>query len=103
VGNLVGVKLECLSRAKPRRQEVEMKRIRVQYYAVFREQRGIHDEVVETGAATAADLYTELAGRYRFSLPSKLVRASINLVFKPLNTHIEDEDTVVFIPPVAGG
>jgi molybdopterin converting factor small subunit len=80
-----------------------MKRIRVQYYAVFREQRGLGEETVGTAATTAAELYAELAERHGFSLPPGLVRASINLEFKPLESAISEGDAVVFIPPVAGG
>jgi len=82
---------------------VAMKEVKVQYYAVFREQRGLGEETLETAAITAGDLYRELAERHGFSLPPSLVRASVNLQFKPLGDHLQDGDTVVFIPPVAGG
>ena len=80
-----------------------MRQVRVQYYAVFREQRGIGEETIETSAATAGDLYRELASRHGFSLPPSLVRASVNLQFKPLDEPLSTGDTVVLIPPVAGG
>jgi molybdopterin converting factor small subunit len=76
-----------------------MKQIKVQYYAVFREQKGRSEDALETSAATVADLYAELGLR----LDPKLVRASINQQFKPMDTPLCDGDTVVFIPPVAGG
>ena len=77
----------------------KMKRLTVQYYAVFREQRGLHEETLDTDAHTAADLYRELG----LSLSPDLVRVSINLQFKPLDSPLTTGDTVVFIPPVAGG
>jgi sulfur-carrier protein len=80
-----------------------MKRIKVQYYAVFREQRGLSEEEVEFSDSTAGELYDLLSTQHNFSLPSQLVRASVNLQFKPLETELKDGDTVVFIPPVAGG
>jgi sulfur-carrier protein len=80
-----------------------MKRIKVQYYAVFREQRRLGEEVVETDAKTAGELYAELAARHDFKLPASLVRASVNLQFEPLDSVVAEGDTVVFIPPVAGG
>jgi molybdopterin converting factor small subunit len=76
-----------------------MKHIKVQYYAVFREQKGMSEETVSTESATAADLYRELGLR----LDPAIVRASINLQFKPMTTELCDGDAVVFIPPVAGG
>ena len=80
-----------------------MKQIKVQYFAVFREQSGSSEESIQTNARTASDLYQELAAKHSFSLPQGIVRASINLEFKPLESEIKDGDTVVFIPPVAGG
>ena len=76
-----------------------MKSVRVKYFALFREQRGIGEEILQTEAATAEALYAELG----FSLPPSLVRCSLNLEFKPLNSKLQDGDEVVFIPPVAGG
>jgi molybdopterin converting factor small subunit len=76
-----------------------MKQIKVQYYAVFREQKGRSEETVETSAMTAGDLYAELG----LKLDPKLVRASINLQFQPMDAELSTGDTVVFIPPVAGG
>jgi molybdopterin converting factor small subunit len=80
-----------------------MKEIKVQYYAIFREQRGLGEEQVQTSARTAGELYDELAAMHQFSLSPKLVRASINLQFQSMDTALGDGDTVVFIPPVAGG
>ncbi|HEY2677466.1 MAG TPA: NTP transferase domain-containing protein, partial [Steroidobacteraceae bacterium] len=39
-------------------------RLNVQYYALMREQAGRSEETLETTAATPADLYRELVGRY---------------------------------------
>ncbi len=79
------------------------KTIRIQYYALFREECGCTDETVKTSAHTVRDLYTELAMRYSFSLPPDILRVSINNAFQSLDTILNDNDTVVFIPPVAGG
>jgi len=80
-----------------------MRTIKVQYYAVFREASGLSEEELRTAAASAMELYEELKRRFGFTLPPAMVRASINLQFKPLETELKDGDTVVFIPPVAGG
>lgn len=76
-----------------------MKQIKVQYFAVFREQMGKSEEVVSTSAGTAADLYRELG----LKLDPSLVRASVNLQFQAMSADLHDGDSVVFIPPVAGG
>lgn len=80
-----------------------MKRVNVQYFAIFREQSGLSEEVVETSAVNGAELYAHLASQYGFSLPVNLVRLSVNLEFRQLDSEIRDGDSVVFIPPVAGG
>lgn len=80
-----------------------MKRIHLQYFAMFREQSGKSQEEVETSAVTAADLYEELRARYGFEMPSRLVRVSLNMSFAGLDAEIANGDSIVFIPPVAGG
>jgi len=80
-----------------------MKRLNILYYAVLREQRGQSEESVETEAVTAAELYREVALRHRFTLDRDRLRVVINESFAPWDSTLEDGDTVVFIPPVAGG
>ncbi len=80
-----------------------MMSIWVQYYAVFRERRGLGEDSVETSARTVGELYAELSARHGFTLPAPLVRASVDLSFRPLETELAGGETVVFIPPVAGG
>ncbi len=80
-----------------------MKQITIRYFALLKDQRGLRDEVIETGAATAADLYDHLASTHRFSLGRDRVRVAVNDVFADWQTPLCVNDTVVFIPPVAGG
>ena len=47
-----------------------MKRVRVQYFALLREQAKQAEETVETAAGTPAALYVELARRHGFTLPA---------------------------------
>ncbi len=77
--------------------------IRVQYYAILREQAGRSEETVVTAAATPADLYAELAGRHGLRLAREHLKVAINAEFGEWSTRLADHDTVVFIPPVAGG
>jgi sulfur-carrier protein len=80
-----------------------MKTVRVQYFAILREQRGAAQEELVTNAATPAELYTELQARHGFSLPGDRVRAAINDEFAAATAALQSGDRVVFIPPVAGG
>jgi molybdopterin-guanine dinucleotide biosynthesis protein A len=79
------------------------KRIKVQYYAILREQAGRSDESVLTGANTPRDLYNELKSRYPFSLAPEMLRVAVNAEFGEWSQRLADGDSVVFIPPVAGG
>ena len=79
------------------------KRIKVQYYAILREQAGRSDESIVTAAHTPRDLYNELKSRYPFSLAPEMLRVAVNAEFGEWSQRLADGDSVVFIPPVAGG
>jgi molybdopterin converting factor subunit 1 len=79
------------------------KTVSVRYFAILREQRGLDEETVTTGASTAADLYEELRASHRFTLPADRLRVAINDDFQAWGTPVRDGDALVFIPPVAGG
>jgi molybdopterin-guanine dinucleotide biosynthesis protein A len=81
----------------------DAKSIRVQYFAVLREQAGRREEAIETRAHTAADLYEELKHRYGFQLSAIQLKVALNNEFSDWQTPLKQGDAVVFIPPVAGG
>ena len=77
--------------------------IKVQYYAILREQAGRSEESVTTSARTPLDLYGELQRRHPFSLGAESLRVAINAEFSEWSQPLAEGDAVVFIPPVAGG
>jgi molybdenum cofactor guanylyltransferase len=77
--------------------------LKIQYYALMREQAGRSEETLETSAVTPADLYTELAARYGFTLSREQLKVAINSEFSGWSQKLAADDAVVFIPPVAGG
>jgi molybdopterin-guanine dinucleotide biosynthesis protein A len=79
------------------------KHIKVQYYALLREQAGRSDEALETVARTPRELYEELKNRHPFSLAPEMLRVAVNAEFGEWSQALADGDSVVFIPPVAGG
>ena len=79
------------------------KTIRVQYYAILREQAGRSDETLDTSAGTPAELYAELRQRHPFQLGPAQLKVALNSEFSDWQTPLKHGDTVVFIPPVAGG
>ncbi len=77
--------------------------VRIQYFAILREQRGLGEEMLATSAATPAALYDELRARHAFTLPGDRIRAAVNDTFVASTASLREGDRVVFIPPVAGG
>jgi molybdopterin converting factor subunit 1 len=79
------------------------KTVRVRYFALLREQRGLDEEEVATEASTARGLYEELRERHRFPLPADSLRVAINGDFGSWAAAVRDGDALAFMPPVAGG
>jgi molybdopterin-guanine dinucleotide biosynthesis protein A len=77
--------------------------LRVQYFALLREQAGRRDETVTTRASTPRELFTELTTRHRFTLTPDHLKVAVNAEFADWSRRLNAGDTVVFIPPVAGG
>ncbi|MBT8442922.1 MAG: MoaD/ThiS family protein [Gammaproteobacteria bacterium] len=79
-----------------------MPSIRVEYFAILREKVGKSAENLQTSAETASALFDELAARHGFSNRAGM-KVAINDEFSDWNAALADGDSVVFIPPVAGG
>jgi molybdenum cofactor guanylyltransferase len=77
--------------------------LRIQYYALMREQAGRSEETLQTSAETPADLYAELVARYGFTLSREQLKVAVNSEFSDWSRKLAANDAVVFIPPVAGG
>lgn len=92
----LGAQAGSTSEPKPRT-------LRVQYYAILREQAGRSEETLDTTAATPAELYDELRRRHPFQLAAAQLKVALNSEFSDWQTPLRHGDTVVFIPPVAGG
>ena len=77
--------------------------ITVRYFALFRENAGIDQEVVASDATTAAELFAELKHRHGSSEPLGHCKVAINDEIADWDTPVNDGDTVLLFPPVAGG
>lgn len=77
--------------------------LRVQYFALLREQAGRREETVRSRAATPRELFAEVTARHRFSLTPDHLKVAVNADFAEWSRPLAAGDTVVFIPPVAGG
>jgi molybdopterin converting factor subunit 1 len=79
------------------------KKVRIQYFAVLRDQRGMSTETLSTAAKTPRDLYDELRVQHGFTMGADRLGVAINDEFASWDQLLNDSDRVVFIPPVAGG
>lgn len=79
------------------------KKIKIQYFAILREERGVDLDELETSARTPEEVYETLKDQHGFSMSFKNLRVAINDEFESGDHELKDGDTVVFIPPVAGG
>ena len=80
-----------------------MTKLTIQYYALLRDQRGVAAETIDTSATNVAELYETLAPRHGFTLARTQLKVAVNDAFVDWSASFAANDTVVFIPPVAGG
>ncbi|HET6552706.1 MAG TPA: MoaD/ThiS family protein [Dyella sp.] len=80
-----------------------MTTVNLQYFAQLREQAGRSTEQFSTGAASLRELYEELRERHGFTLGADALKVAVNAQFSAWDHAVSDGDTIVFIPPVAGG
>lgn len=84
-------------------QSRNMKTINVTYFAQLRELAKCEGESISTKSVTASGLYEELKSRHGFPHKQKQLMLAINDDFSDWATPLKEGDSVVFIPPVAGG
>ncbi|MCA9788552.1 MAG: MoaD/ThiS family protein [Vampirovibrionales bacterium] len=77
--------------------------ITLEYFALLREERGSGKETIQTTAETVSELYSQLQAQHGFSLSPAVLKVAINGAFAPWESPVREQDTIVFIPPVAGG
>jgi molybdopterin-guanine dinucleotide biosynthesis protein A len=87
----------------PGTASADPRELKVQYFALLREQAGRRDEAVVTRAATPRELFAELTARHGFTLGTEHLKVAVNTEFADWSRPLAAGDTVVFIPPVAGG
>ena len=80
-----------------------MKTVKVCYFAMFREHAGIAAETLKLDADTAADVFELTRQRHGSSEPSAHCKVAINDEMADWTSPVEDGDTVLLFPPVAGG
>jgi len=80
-----------------------VKTITVRYFAMFREHAGLSTETLSLAAETAADVFAATRERHGSTEPRGHCKVAINDVMVSWDSKVEDGDTVLLFPPVAGG
>ena len=80
-----------------------MRRITVRYFAMFREHAGLSEETLELDAATAMDVFEQTRNRHGSTEPTGHCKVAINDEMADWSSSVDDGDTVLLFPPVAGG
>jgi molybdopterin converting factor small subunit len=70
---------------------------------MLREQAGRSTEEIETQAGNPRQLYDELQRLRGLTVAPEFLRVAVNDEFGDWRSPLSDGDTVVFLPPVAGG
>lgn len=76
--------------------------VTIEYFAILREYAGVNQETLQTDAGTPAQLFVELEALYGFP-ELETMKVAINDEFDDWDAQLNDGDSIVFIPPVAGG
>lgn len=79
------------------------KSIKVLYFAIMKDERGVEAETIETNANTALALYLELQEKHRLTIDANSLVVAINDEMSTWQDILNPNDIVAFLPPVAGG
>lgn len=80
-----------------------MKKITVRYFAMFREQAGLGEETLELDVTTAMDVFEQTRSRHGSKEPIGHCKVAVNDEMTEWTATVNDGDTVLLFPPVAGG
>ena len=78
-------------------------KINIKYFASLREQANKSEEIINTVYTKPTDIYAELKSKYNFSLNVDELKVAVNDCYEDFDYELKEMDTIVFIPPVAGG
>ena len=78
-------------------------KIKVRYFALFREQTGCASESIDCSVSTTAELFQLMAEKHAGLKTEAAALVAINDEMAGWETPLADGDEVLFFPPVAGG
>ena len=78
-------------------------KVTVKYFAAVREATGKNEEVVETTAKNPSELLDQLKRQYPINFQESDLKVALNEEYVAFSNSLQEQDTIVFMPPVAGG
>ena len=78
-------------------------RLRLLYFASLADHAGCSGETVHSKARNPAALYEEIRMRHAFTLGQDRLRVAVNGRIVDWDMTLQEDDEVVFLPPVSGG
>lgn len=78
-------------------------KIKVRYFALFREQAGLDSELIEFPGGTALELFQMMADIHPDLKTEAAALVAVNDEMRDWETVLVEDDEVLFFPPVAGG
>ena len=79
------------------------KTLHIRYFALFREQAGTSEETLTLAANTTLDVFEATRERHRSPEPHGHCKVAVNDEMADWDTQVNEGDTVLLFPPVAGG
>ncbi len=80
-----------------------MKSVKITYFAILKDERGLSEETLDTNVNTAEELFRELKSNHSLSLEPQHMRVAVNDQIVGWQHQLKGGDEIVFLPPVAGG
>ena len=81
-----------------------MKSIEVKYFSSLRDASKKNSELLTLDSPKkASEIFDELNRKYKFTLDRTYIKVAVNEAYRDWDTLLEGGETLVFIPPVAGG
>lgn len=75
----------------------------VLYFGSLAAERGVGQESLRSPARSPAELFAEIKERYGLAVTRSFLRAAVNDEFTEWESPLRENDTVAFLPPMAGG
>ena len=76
---------------------------KVRYFALFRDQTGCESELIDWSGGTAAELFQLMAEKHSALKTEAASLVAINDEMAGWESALNEDDEVLFFPPVAGG